>query len=78
MTVKQLIKLLKKENPKAEVLIWCAKEDGWGLTEVGYGDAIIGNMTKGYPCKDDFILIPVDIDGVEFKSWVSLDKKIYN
>ena len=68
MSVEELIKLLKKEDPKAEVLVWIASKGGWALTKLGYGDAIIGHMTEDYPCKDQFVLIPVDID-VKLEEW---------
>ena len=68
MKVKELIELLKKENKNADVLVWIANEKGWALTKLGFGDAIIGHMTEDYPCKNTFVLIPVDID-VKLEDW---------
>ena len=68
MKVKTLIDLLKKEDPNATVLVWLSKDEGWQVTEVGVGDAIIGNMTDGYPCKSEYVLLPIECPEV-FEDW---------
>jgi len=62
MTVKELIKLLKKEDPKAEVLAWLGADQGWKLVKIGIGDAIIGcNYGEDYPCPDKYVLLPIEV-----------------
>ena len=73
MKVKDLIKLLKKEKPNAEVLAWVANEHGYALLDIGIEDAIIGYLTQDYPCEKEFVLIPIDVD-VKFTPWENLDK----
>ena len=57
MKIKELIKLLKKENQNTEVFIYLGAKKGWAIEQIGYGDAIIGRSRS----KEEFILIPVEI-----------------
>ena len=65
MRVSNLIKLLQKEDPHAEVFAYLGAEQGWKIQELGYGDAIIGKTRTD---KDSFVLIPVEVP-TEFEPW---------
>ena len=58
MTVRKLIRLLKKEHQGAEVMAYLGAKDGWEMVELGMGDAIIGKMRTD---RDEFVLIPVEV-----------------
>ena len=65
MKVKKLIKLLKKENPNAEAMVWLGAKKGWAIEQIGYGDAIIG---RSQSVENDFVLIPVGVPD-KFDEW---------
>jgi hypothetical protein len=77
MTVRELLKLLKDENPDSEVLAWVSNKKGYALVDLGIDDISVGYMAEEYPFKNKFIVIPVDVD-VPFESWDTLDKKNLN
>ena len=58
MKVKQLIKMLKKENQDEDVLAYLGAEEGWEITELGYGDAILGQAESK---SKNYVLIPIEV-----------------
>ena len=65
MTVRKLIRLLKKEHQGAEVIAYLGAEEGWEMVELGMGDAIIGRQRTD---KESFVLIPVEVPK-KFQPW---------
>ena len=65
MTAKELIKLLKQEDPDSEVFAYLGAEEGWGIVPLGYGDAVIGNNITD---NKSFVLIPVEVPE-EYEKW---------
>ena len=57
MTVRKLIRLLKKEHQGAEVIAYLGAKDGWEMVKLGYGDAILGKQKTN---EGDFVLIPIE------------------
>ena len=68
MKVKELIKLLKKEDPNADVVAWLGADEGWELVKIGIDDAIIGRMTEGFPNPEKCVLLPVQVPKT-FNKW---------
>ena len=58
MTVRKLIRLLKKEHQGAEVIAYLGAKDGWEMVKLGYGDAILGKQKTN---EGDFVLIPIEV-----------------
>ncbi len=70
MKIKELIKLLKKEDQNAEIFIYLGSKKGWAIEQIGYGDAIIGRSRSK---ENDFILIPVEIPD-KLEKWADQEK----
>ena len=58
MTVRKLIKLLKREHQSAEVIAYLGAEEGWEMVELGMGDAILGKQRTN---EGEFVLIPIEV-----------------
>ena len=58
MTVRKLIRLLKKEHQGAEVIAYLGAKDGGEMVKLGYGDAILGKQKTN---EGDFVLIPIEV-----------------
>ena len=70
MTVRKLIRLLKKEHQGAEVIAYLGAEEGWEMVELGMGDAIIGRMKTGFD--KEFVLLPIEVP-TKFEPWEEVE-----
>lgn len=62
MKVGELVKMLKKEDQNADVIIYVATDGGYSMVRVGLGDATIGRIDDDDGAVEA-IVIPADATG---------------